>query len=378
MYEKIDYLQTEIINTIKLLIYKETPSLLEKVDFDDDDVFLEPLLFAYFNSKKENLFPTTVLEEIMQGYFVKNEAIKINYSFNKNNIAYIPCIGYFRKGESTPFESTHIIENTTIEVLKYPVNLLQSIFKNTDGVDLINQDEIAIDNALFERNIPFLTNALQLIKENSFSQFQLIEQCCKKCLLFQTDPSNTNSFATINAHGIAFFNAYQEDYDEVFFVDDIAHQTGHIILTTLFHTRKAIFKIDESQQIEAILNKKDHRDIYILFHALYTYYATFMCLDDCLTNNVFNERQKKEAIGRIGFYLNKCSVDLSNLEIIEKHFNGIQNVLTSDGIEVYDLIKNKYVEVYNKWNAVTSTLNYENQAYNFSFSIFVANNNSNL
>jgi hypothetical protein len=366
--------QVEITNTIKLLIYKENPSLLEKVDFDDDNVFLEPLLFAYFNSKKENLFPTAMLEEIMQGYFVKSEAIKINYSFNKNNVAYIPFIGYLKKGELKPFEPIQIIQNTTIEVLKYPVSLLQNVFRNTSG-DLIIQDEIVIDNALFEKNINFLTNAFRFIKENSFAQFQLIEQCCKKCLLFKTNPNNTNSFASINAHGIAFLNVYQDDYSEVFFVDDIAHQTGHIILTTLFHDRKAIFKIDENQQIEEILKKKDHRDIYILIHALYTYYTTFMCLDDCLTNNVFNEKQKKEAIGRIGFYLNKCKVDLCNLEIIEKHFNGIQNILTSDGIVIYTLIKDKYLEIFNKWNVVTSKLNFNKQTYNFSCSIFTENNN---
>ena len=46
---------TEFINTIKLLIYKEKPSLLEKVDFEDDNIFLDPLLFAYFNSKKDKI-----------------------------------------------------------------------------------------------------------------------------------------------------------------------------------------------------------------------------------------------------------------------------------------------------------------------------------
>jgi hypothetical protein len=102
-----------------------------------------------------------------------------------------------------------------------------------------------------------------------------------------------------------------------------------------------------------------------------------MCIDDCLTNNAFNEKQEQEAIARIGFYLNKCTLDLANLEIIEIYFNGIENIITSEGIVIYTLIKNKYLEVYNKWNTVTSILNYENQTYNFSFSIFAANNNSN-
>ena len=35
----------EIINTIKLLLYKENTSVFKKLNFDDDEVFLEPLLF---------------------------------------------------------------------------------------------------------------------------------------------------------------------------------------------------------------------------------------------------------------------------------------------------------------------------------------------
>jgi hypothetical protein len=84
-----------IINTIKLLIYKENPPLLDKIDFEDDNIFLEPLLFAYFNRKKDNLFPTELLYEIMQGYVVKKESFLLTESFNKAGVAYVPNLGYF-------------------------------------------------------------------------------------------------------------------------------------------------------------------------------------------------------------------------------------------------------------------------------------------
>ncbi len=58
---------------IQLLLYKEDSTLLEKIDFENDNIFLEPLLFTYFNSKKYNSFPKEVLEEIMQGYFLKKK-----------------------------------------------------------------------------------------------------------------------------------------------------------------------------------------------------------------------------------------------------------------------------------------------------------------
>ncbi|AOR28371.1 hypothetical protein FORMB_13270 [Formosa sp. Hel1_33_131] len=65
----------EIINTIKLLLYKENTSVFKKLNFDDDEVFLEPLLFAYFNSKSYNSYPKEALEEMLQGYFIKKEEI---------------------------------------------------------------------------------------------------------------------------------------------------------------------------------------------------------------------------------------------------------------------------------------------------------------
>lgn len=372
--EKINYYQTEIINTTKLLIYKENPTILEKVDFDDDNLFLEPLLFTYFNTKNENDLPNELLVEFMQGYFVKREEIITKHSFKKNDIVYIPRLGYFKNGDSEPFEQIQMVEDTNIEILKFSNNLLKNIFKNTIG-DLINEDEITINSVLVEKNIAYLTNALSYIKNNSNEHFQLIEQCCKKILIFKTDTKNTNSFATIKAHGIAFLNVYQDDYDEVFFVDDIAHQTGHIILTTLLYNKRGVFKIDEEQNVEDIIEKKDHRTIHILLHALYTYYTTFICLDDCLANGSFDCNQKKEAIGRIGFYLNKCTADLDRFETINDYFGGVENVLSAEGIEIYDLIRRKYLEIFQKWHSITKHFDYNNQTYNFAFKNFTILNN---
>ncbi|MEO8534360.1 MAG: hypothetical protein ABI441_11435 [Flavobacterium sp.] len=361
--------QTEIINTIKLLLFKENPSLLEKIDFDDDKLFLEPLLFIYFNQKVKNSLSNDLLTELIQGYFLSKHEVKINHSFNENDITYLPKLGYFKKNEPTFSEPIYLIENTNIEVLKYSGNLLRNIFRDTSG-NLISDCDIILDITLFKKNIVYLTNAVTLIKENSNDHFQLIEKCCKKILLFKSDPSNTNSFASIKAHGIAFLNVYQYEYDEVFFIDDVAHQTGHIILTTLFYNRKTIFKINEEQDVEDILKLKDHRTIYILLHALYTYYTTLLCLDNCLKNNKFNKQQEKEAIGRIGFYLNKCYFDLNRFEKINLFYNGIDNVLTEDGKEIYKLIQKKYFEICQKWQTTTNNFDYSNQPYNFTFKLF--------
>ncbi|WP_445717555.1 hypothetical protein [Flavobacterium sp.] len=360
---------TEFINTIKLLIYKENPSLLEKIDFEDDNVFLEPLLFAYFNSKKDSLLSKDMLTEIMQGYFIEKEPLLLNESFNNEGIAYLPNLGYFDKNK-TKVDNIFIIQNPSIELLIHPIVHLKTIFKDfNENVLDKNKIEISKEISLKYKNV--LTNALQYIKTSNKVHYDLIVQCCKKIVLFKTNPKNTNSFATINAHGIAFFNVYQENYDEVFFVDDIAHQTGHIIMTTILFERKKYFLIDENQNIGTFTkNKSEYRSFYILFHALYTYYTTFLCLDACLENNCFNKRQTHEAKGRIGFYLQKCKTDLINFEKTINYHNGLQNVLSSEGIEIFQNITNKCFEVLKKHEEVT-LFKYKNQPYNFTYSEFV-------
>lgn len=363
---------TIIANTIKLLIYKETPTLLEKVDFEDEAIFLEPLLFAYFNSKSDNQFSTEMLGEIMQGYFIKKEDLHIKESLHKG-IAYFPNLGYFDESLEK-IDEINYINGSKIEIINYKIAHLKSIFKNYNN-EIIDYNKIEISEALFKKYKESLENAFQFIKRSNKIHFDLIEQYCRKIVLFMTDCANTNSFATINAHGIAFFNVYQDDYDEVFFVDDIAHQTGHIILTSLLFVRKNYFIIDENSGIAAITNNRsEYRSFYILFHALYTYYTTVLCLNSCLMSKHFNKIQVHEANARIGFYLLKYKSDLLNFEKVVNHFENLENVLTIKGIEVYKSIEDKYFEINKKYSEIVETFDYRNQPYNFTFKEFLKQN----
>lgn len=359
-----------LIDSIQFLLYKENPSLLEKIDFDNDVIFLEPLLFAYFNSKKDNLFTTTLLTEIMQGYFVEKEALLIEESYNKESIAYLPNLGYFDKNKEKADE-IYVIKNTSIELLLHPIVHLKYIFKDFNE-KTINENEIYISKDFSLQYANCLTNAFSYIKKSCPRHFNLIEQHCKKIVLFKTDTKSTNSFATINAQGIAFLNIYQDDYDEVFFVDDIAHQTGHVIMNAILFERKKYFVIDENQNIGLFTKKKsEYRSFYVLYHALYTYYTTLLCLDNCLENNLFNKRQIHETYGRIGFYLMKYSMDLSNFEKVINYHNSIDNVLTSEGKVIFKEIVNQYIKMQEKYKAIVSKFNYKNQPYNFTYSEFV-------
>ena len=95
-----------------------------------------------------------------------------------------------------------------------------------------------------------------------------------------------------------------------------------------------------------------------------------MCLDACLENNCFNIKQIHEAKGRIGFYLQKCKSDLLNFEKVINYHNGLQNVLSTEGIEIYQNIENKYFEILEKHKETIQFI-YINQPYNFTYSEFL-------
>jgi hypothetical protein len=188
--------------------------------------------------------------------------------------------------------------------LKYSIPLLKQFYFNTENELL----DVEIEK-ITQNHTNNITKAYNLIKEYVPTQYELIEKYAPKCVIFNVDTYQRNSFATLSAQGIGFYNAYQEDYDEVFFVDDIAHQTGHVIFNVMIYEAKLFFKKDKNTILE-IINLPDgtfveNRDLHVIFHALYTYYTSFLCLDACLENNVWVGKQKHEAMGRIAFYIIK-------------------------------------------------------------------------
>jgi hypothetical protein len=357
----------EKINTVKILLYKEAPHILEKVDFDDDEIFCSPLLFAYFRHKAINTFKPedekVLLEEFMQGYYVEKPALKLDLLYNEEGIAYVPSVGYFKKGEDKLFAPTVKVKDSSIKILRCSTPLLKVILD-------IPAEDLLWDEKLYNDRIGQLNNAMDLIRKNVPDQYKLIDQCCEYIYMFKTDPSNSNSFASGNALGLAFFNVYQEEYNEIFFIDDIAHQTGHVIMNNLMFSKPTFYKIDQTQSVEEILGRPDHRNVNILIHALYTYYTTFYCLDECVAANSFEGKQHKEALARIGFYQRKCNIDLQILDVVIKHYGGLENMLTKKGLNVVNSIKNKFEEINKKWGTVINAYDFSNQNYNFSFKLF--------
>ena len=88
----------EFADRNKALLFKNGFSnIFELLDFDNDAVFLEPLLFTYLNRNIDPNNTSITLDQIIYGYIDKKKRPKkIKAYTDKNGILYLPKIGYFK------------------------------------------------------------------------------------------------------------------------------------------------------------------------------------------------------------------------------------------------------------------------------------------
>lgn len=374
-------------DNIKIALYKKDNTIFDSIDFNHENAFNEPLLFAYFTSS--DLTRVNLLS-LVCGFTDVLEEIKV--STDEYGRFYIPNIGWFSTmfknqflvfnikkfklfkdnlAAEFHFEKIQKIENTNIELLKYPISLLKQFYFNYESKIL----DVEIEDVSL-RHFETIATAYNLIKKYCLVHFLLIERYAPKCVIFKLDNNQRNSFAALSAHGIAFYNAFQDNHDEVFFVDDIAKQTGHIILNTLFADNNAFFKVDKNFVLDVIeiveVGFKEDITIKMKFHNIYSYYCSLICLDACLNNNIFHSKKKHEALGRISFYINKYFQDVSKIEdLAEESFS-------KNGMLIYNEIKKNCLEIKQKWFYVIKDFDLSNQPYNFTYSKFLEINPINL
>lgn len=349
--------QTEITDVIKLLIYKENPDLLEKIDFDEDDIFLEPLLFAYFNSKKSNLFKKEMLEEIMQGSFKESETVKLEFSYNKNEVAYIPNIGHFKKGENTPYEP--ILKMWDFEILKEVHPVMERYFIEYYKGHIVNRNPLY--NSVWQENHKELEKAILIIKEHLPKFYQELVFANRKIYLH--DNPKILNFTTVETLGMLYFYVIGKD-NLLYFIEELIHQGSHNFLYYVVHNRKDYFKIDVDNLIMRDFTKQewDYRNIYGAYHGLYTVAKRLECFDILLSNNVFSGKEKHELLGRLTDQFSRFRTGLELLNFDE--------VFTKKGQDFYFEYDTKCLNILKKYRILPSIFDLSNRDLDFRYEDF--------
>jgi hypothetical protein len=349
--------KSEIIDTIKLLVFKESQNSIKKLSIEDNMIFLEPLLFSYFNNKKYNLFPKETLEEILQGYFLTKEKIKIKYSFNKNGIAFIPEVGYFKKGENTPCEP--ILKNGDFEIVKEVHPTQEKYFVEFYKGHIVNENPE--HNSAWKNHFEELFKAIEIIKIHLPHFYKELTFANKKIYLH--DNPKILNFTSVETLGMLYFYIIGGN-NLIYFIEELIHQGSHNYLYYLLHNRKDYFKIDVDNLVMRDFTKQqwDYRTIYGAFHGLFTVTQRVECFDKLLTKNVFSGREKHELLGRL---TDQFARYRTGLELLD--FN---KVYTQKGIEFYNGLDTKCASILKKYVSLKDEFDLSNRDLDFRYDDF--------
>lgn len=192
---------------------------------------------------------------------------------------------------------------------------------------------------------------------------ELIFAVTRKIVLHQGDAPN--SFAAPRAHGAVFINTALGQ-DEVFFVEDLAHQCGHVVMSAASFDRNRWFSIDPDVPLSSITaHASEERSVYVLLHGVFTEAAMADALDRWYERGGLSRRQRHEVWGRLAFVVKRLALDLPAL------VHG--QILSDEGrhlVRAFVAVSSAVIARRPELVAVR----FENQGYNFDYNRFVALN----
>jgi hypothetical protein len=367
--------QRRLADTARALVYKADPDLFEVQSEAGDEAFLEPMIFAYFHAGE----PRIGLPQIVLGYVdesIRPDTIEV-YADARGRV-YLPRIGYFltdvrdRQLELSweretgryalhdgglavdfRFEEPLRVSGTAIEICRHTNPLFNAI--DHGGGD---RSSLAVEEDV-ERYAGHLARALAILAERCPDYHRVLTSVTRQVVVFQSD--RLNSFAGASAHGVAFLNRTGDD--EVFFLEDIVHQCGHVMFTAVTVDRSRFLAIDPEATVDSVVAvERDLRSVYGFLHGAFTEYEMIRCLDSCLEADVFSGRRRHELIGRLACIFQKNWADL-DYHLDEK------GVFTEEGLRLYGIFRES-LEGLRRRRPELLYFDMSNQPYSFSYEKF--------
>lgn len=367
--------QHELANAMRALVRRSAPVIFEAVRQLDDRFFLEPALFTHFaKSERDSVLG---LPQLLFGRLpldARPDAIEVDS--DRRGRVHLPGIGVmlteqiekpltlkwsrtdgrlslFRDREGVCFilEPPALLSGTDIELVRYEDPTLRTRFFDTNFA--LAEVELEGRADLHRRNIE---RALELLREHCPAYTEELLRVTRRIAVFRGE--NINSFATINAHGVAFFNA-RDEHDEVYFVDELVHQCGHIIFNAMTVRRRDFLATDPESR------SGGPRTLYDILHGLFTENAMSQCMRIFDERQVFSGKKAHELFGRLSFIARKFRIDLNNMSAPE--------ILTPLGQEMYRHWRACFELIFQERPELFET-DMRGQPYNFDRELFISRN----
>jgi hypothetical protein len=384
------YLQQDVANgmgaiadTMKSLLYIQAPELFAMLDFERDEIFLEPLLFAYFNHTHGAACAT--LQQLLFGYLDSAaRPARIPVISASNGVVYLPQIGYFNTAiadarfdlicENSVFRLEHagqivtytfegrlMVADGRLEVYRYNHPLFAPYYvPYNHGVKDLPPVDVEVEEPV-KRHLPHVERALAVLKRYCPLLYAEILATNRSIICFE-NPA-VNCFVTLAIHG-AIFLATIPDNDEVFFVEELIHQCSHNAFNAVLFDNTRFFKIDvEHEPLGEHLHKPNEtRTIASAIHGLYTVVKRYEAFDALYTADIFKGQQKHEFLGRLGDLKKRLQRELDGLDF--------DKVYTPKGVEMHRLLRQTGDHMAQRLQTLDGVFDFSNQPSEFSYARF--------
>ena len=376
-YSEFQNCHLKVLDTVKQALYSRHPDIFERLDFADDTIYAEPLLFSYLN-QADNKW----LDCIIYGY-EKEKKEKIYVFSNAEGVVYIPNLGYFltclpnqqlilnSSGEAMILECEgQLIEygfealsftDFGIEMVKYQHPLFEPLF--TEGEPADYQPVVS---GLHKKHLQSINKSLQIIKDCHPALFTLLQCCLKKIMLFNA--RHPNSFATLSAHNMVFLNVNSWDR-EFFFVDHLSHEGSHVIFFTLtFESKFELFNCAFDTPVTAFKDIPLRQGtIYLRFHGLFTFMEMTKTLNFCMNSHYGHDDTIHEIRGRFIFHMQRFKLMIDIFERLD--------IFKKEGWSWFEMFKKNYALLLPAFKELENRYSVRDQPYDFNYAIFAGANN---
>jgi hypothetical protein len=315
---------------------------------------------------------------------IKTRAIFTSVTTNANGTLFIPNIGYlltklpdenlllacdagrhsltlFKEQQIIDFDylGTFTLPDSPIRIALHHHTLTETFYSTNFGLPRGTSLEVT------NRNVPILLEGVALLRRAFPEYWELTTLCTKEIVLFRNP--QRNSFATEASCGTCFINVLDEEASSVFFIEDLVHQCGHLILSAVaFEPHEFLAVSPDLPLKELTSSESEHRTILSAFHGLFTEAMIAKSLDLCLERGVFQGFEVVECLGRLTFIMRKMRHDLMNMNIKE--------IYTTKGANFFGWLVETFIEIQGRRAREVQSLNLGEQSYTFSTREFLRAN----
>ena len=351
------------------------PEVFGLLDFEDDDAFLEPMAFVVVGGGESS---TADVSLVYAGAISADRRPDLDALSDEAGRIFVPGLGYFsglpprtgvrlvRSGVApfgySPLEfqatATSLVDwqigDSRLSLLAYPIAALSERVAAEGGrlsgledAATAHRDSAAHAFCLLAGAWPLLAGA--------------IERVVRHLVLFED--AEQNSFATPAAHGIAFLNVHLGQ-TEWFFVEDLAHQCGHVLFTAAWEGSEPLLTVPSETQVEELIGREDHRTLEVAVHGMVTQALMVCALERVARADA--SVGSAEATARMLFALLRLGLDLRILAGLD--------VYSDAGAPLIRELISVYSETAALYRDALLAADFRGQPYNLDYDLYRTQN----